>query len=175
MLIFRFIVRESLCVFLYDEPARASRGVGENRVGIGDSAIADPLLVAVDFVTDDAAILKDSVCGRAECSQIAARFRFGGAVSKQQSFIRDAAQPEFLLFGRGSDSDWIATQKSRQHGCSNAQIDASHFFADAIHVEGAAAHSAKLFRNEQELNAQLVRAAHMADDLQRAFVALIQS
>ncbi len=61
-----------------------------------------------------------------------------------------------------------------QHGRGDAQIDARHLFADHIHIEGAAAETAAVFGDEQELNAQLVRAAHMPDDLQRAFVAFIQ-
>ena len=68
----------------------------------------------------------------------------------------------------------IAAQERGQHRGGDAQIDARHLFADAVHIEGAAAHAAELFGNKQELNAQLVRAAHVADDLQRAFVARIQ-
>ncbi len=68
----------------------------------------------------------------------------------------------------------IAAQESRQHGGGNAQIDARHLFADAIHIEGTAAHAPELFGYEQELNAQLVRAAHVADDLQRTFVLIVQ-
>ena len=74
----------------------------------------------------------------------------------------------------GADGDRIAAEKRGQHGRGDAQVDARHLFADAIHIEGAAAHAAELFGNEQELNAQFVRTAHMADDLERTFVALIQ-
>src|SRR5437588_8670712 len=77
VLVFRFIVRESLCVFLYDEPARASRGVGENRVGIGDSAIADPLLVAVDLVADDLAPPPPRLCSSPDRAELAAGFGLG--------------------------------------------------------------------------------------------------
>ena len=104
-------------------------------------------------------------------AQIAARFRLGGAVGEQQSFFRDARQPDLLLLRSGADRDRIAAQERGQHGRGDAQIDARHLFADAIHIEGAAAHAAELFGNEQELNAQLVRAAHVPDDLERAFVA----
>ena len=107
-------------------------------------------------------------------AQIAARIRLGGAIGEQQTLVGDARQPVLLLLRRGADSDRIAAQKRGQHGGGHAQIDARHLLADAIHVEGAAAHSAELLRNEQELNAQLVRAAHVAHDLERTFVARIQ-
>ena len=68
----------------------------------------------------------------------------------------------------------IAAQERSQHGRGDAQIDARHLFTDHIHIEGAAAETAAVFGDEQELNAQLIRAAHMPDDLQRAFVAVIQ-
>ena len=42
------------------------------------------------------------------------------------------------------------------------KIDARHLFADAIDIEGASAHAAVLFGDEQELNAQFVRVAHVA-------------
>ena len=43
-----------------------------------------------------------------------------------------------------------------------------------VHIEGAAAHAAVLFRDEQKLNAELIRAAQCADDFDGAFVALVQ-
>ena len=74
----------------------------------------------------------------------------------------------------GADCDRIAAEKRGQHGRGDAEIDARHLFADAIHIEGPAAHATELFGNEQELNAQLVRTAHVADNFERAFVAIIE-
>ena len=59
VLIFRLVVTEALRALFHDEPARTAGRVGQNRVGIGDSAVADPLFVAIDLVTDDAAVLRD--------------------------------------------------------------------------------------------------------------------
>ena len=84
------------------------------------------------------------------------------------------AQPLFLLLGSGAEGDGIAAQECGEQGSGDAEIDARHLFADEIDVEGASAHAAVLFRNEQQLNAQFVRAAHVADDLDRTFIALIQ-
>ena len=174
MLVFRFVVGKTLRAFFHDEPTRTAGRVGQNRVGIGDSAVADPLFIAVDFVADDPAVFGDAVCRGAQRSQIAAGFRLGGAIGKQQSFFRDARQPDFLLLRGGADSDGIASQERGQHRRGDAQIDARHLFANAVHVEGPAAHAPELFRDEQELNAQLVRAAHVADDFERTFVAFIK-
>ncbi len=174
VLVFRFVVGETLHAFFHDEPARTAGRVGQNRVGIGDTTVADPLLVAVDLVADDAVVLGNAFRRGAKRPQIAARFRLRGAVGEQQSLFGDARQPDLLLLRSGADKDRIAAQERGQHGGGDAQIDARHFFADAIHIEGAAAHAAELFRNEQELNAQLVRAAHVTNDFQRAFVAIIE-
>ena len=107
-------------------------------------------------------------------SQIAAGFRLRGAVGEQHSLFRDARQPDLLLLRSGADRDRIAAQERRQHGRGDAQIDARHFFADAIHIEGSAAHAPELFGDEQELNAQLVRTAHVTNDFQRTLVLVIE-
>ena len=107
-------------------------------------------------------------------AQIAARIRLGGAVGEQDALFGDARQPELLLLRRGADGDRIAAQESGQHRRRDAQIDARHLFANAVDVERAAAEAAVLFGNEQKLDAQLVGAAHVADDLERALVALVQ-
>ena len=174
MLVFGFVVGESLGVFFDDEPSRAGWRAGQDRVRSGDAAVADPLLVAVDLVADDAAILHHAVGGGAKSAEIAARFRFGRAVGEEQSFIGDAAQPDFLLVVRRTNRDGIAAEKSSQHRGCDSEIDARHLLANAVDVEGAAAHAAELFGDEQELDAQLVRAAHIADDLDGALVALIE-
>ncbi len=83
-------------------------------------------------------------------------------------------QPELLLLRSRADGDGVAAQKRSQHRRGDAQVDARHLFAHAVHIEGAAAHAAELLGNEQELNAQLVGVAHVPDDLQRALVALVQ-
>ena len=174
MLVFRLVVGETLRSLFHDEPARTGGRASQNRVGIGDSAVADPLLVAGDFVADDAAVFDDRVRRSAKRSQIAAGFRFRGAVGEQQSLFRDARQPDFLLLRSGADRDRIAAQERGQHRRGDAEIDTRHLFANAIHIEGAAAHAAELFGNEQKLNAQLVRAAHVTDDFERAFVLVIE-
>jgi hypothetical protein len=76
------------------------------------------------------------------------------------------------LLRRGPNINRVAAQERGQHAGGNSQVDASHLFADAVHVKGASAHSTESFRNEQELNAQL-GAAHTPYDLDRTFVAFI--
>jgi len=146
-------MRESFCVFLYDEPARASRGVGENRVGIGDSSIADPLLVAIDLVTDNLAVFENGICCCLERAEIAAGFGLGGAIGKQDSFFGDAAEPVLLLLWGCADGDGIAAQESCEHRRRDPQVDVRHLFADEIDIEGTAAETSAVFRNKQKLNA----------------------
>src|SRR5208283_4214503 len=61
VLIFRFVVSETLRVLLHNEPAWAAGSICQDGVGPGHSAVADPLLVPVDLVTDHASILDDWV------------------------------------------------------------------------------------------------------------------
>ena len=169
-----FVVRKTLRALFDDEPTRTAGRVGQHRVSAGDSAVADPLFIAVDFVSDHAAILQDRVCRSTKSSQIASGFRFRCAVGEQQPFVRDAAQPEFLLLRRRAYSDRIAAKKGSQHGSCDPEIDPRHLLTNAVDIERPSAHAAELFRNEQELNAQLVGTAHVADDFDGALVALIK-
>ena len=57
MLVFRLVVGEALGALLHDKPTRPAGGIGQDGVDIGDAAVADPLLVAVDLVADDFAVL----------------------------------------------------------------------------------------------------------------------
>ena len=159
---------------LHDEPARAGGRIRQHRVRVGDAAVADPLLAAVDTVSHDAAVFLHAVRRGLQGAQIAAGVGLGGAVGEQQALFGDARQPEFLLLRRGPDGDRVAAQKRRQDGGGDAQVDPRHLLADAVHVERAAAEAAELLRNEQELDAELVRAAHVPHDLQRAFVARVE-
>ena len=157
----RLVVGETRRALLHYEPTRAARRIRQNRVGVGDAAVADPLLAAVDLVADDLAVLHHAIRRGLQRPQIAARVRLGGAVGEQHAFLGDARQPELLLLRRGADGDRVAAQEGGEHRGGNAQVDARHLLADAVHVEGAAAESAVLLGNKQKLNAQLVRAAHV--------------
>ena len=59
VLVFRFVVGEALGALLHDEPTRAGGRIRQNRVSVGHSAVADPLLAAVDLVAGDAVALHD--------------------------------------------------------------------------------------------------------------------
>src|SRR5207302_4873040 len=72
VLVFRFVVVETLCAFFNDEPTRPDRSIGQDCVCAGNTAVADPLLVAVDLVAHDLAVFQDRVRRGAKGSQIAA-------------------------------------------------------------------------------------------------------
>src|SRR5579864_5985713 len=61
VLVLWFVVRETLRTVFDDEPTWTAGRVGQYCVSAGDSAIADPLFVAVDLVADDAPVLQDRV------------------------------------------------------------------------------------------------------------------
>ena len=81
---------------------------------------------------------------------------------------------KLLLLGSSADRNRIAAQKRGEQGRGEAKIDARHLFADEVDIEGASAQAAVLLGNEQQLNAELVRVAHVVDDLFRALVALVE-
>ena len=174
VLILRLVMLEAGRALFQDEPTGTGVGGGENGVSIGDAAVADPLLQPVDLIADDATVLHDALRRAFERSEIAARFRFGGTVGKQQALVGNAAQPKLLLLGSGTDKDRITAEERGQHGGRDAEIDARHFLADAIDIEGTTAEAAVLFGDEQELNAESIGIAHVVDDLQWAFVTGIQ-
>ena len=68
----------------------------------------------------------------------------------------------------------ITSQESSQHRGGDSEVDARHLFTNAVDIECAAPHATEFFRNEQELNSQLVGAAHVAHDVDRTLVALIE-
>ena len=62
MLIFRLVMLEARRAFFHNEPARSSGGSSQNRVSIGDAAVADPLFQAVDLIADDAVPIHYPLC-----------------------------------------------------------------------------------------------------------------
>src|SRR5207248_8821642 len=121
-----------------------------------------------------ASVLQKRIRRGTKRPQIAARFRFCGAIREQQSFVRDAAQPKLFLLRSGSDRDRIAAEKCSQYGSRDPQVDARHFLTNAVDIERASAHAAEFFRNKKELNSQFVGATHIVDDFDRALVTLIE-
>ncbi len=95
MLVFRLVVGKARRAFFYDEPGRTAGRVGQNGVSISNAAVADPLLAAIDLVADNLAVLDDAVGRGLQRSQIAAGFRFGGAVGEQNSLFRDSCPATF--------------------------------------------------------------------------------
>ena len=157
-----------------DEPARAAGGVGQDRVQVGDAAVADPLLLAGDPVRRDGAVVAGHRHGDGlQRPEVAARLRLGRAVGHQQALGGDASQPASLLLGRAPDHDRVAAEERRQHRGGDAEVDGGHPLADPVDVEGRAAHAAVLLGDEQQLDAQIL-AAHPLDQLGGELVALVE-
>ena len=53
MLVFGPIVGKTLGIFFNNEPAWTASSIGQDGVGAGNSAVADPLFVAIDLVAGD--------------------------------------------------------------------------------------------------------------------------
>ena len=117
VLIFRLAVAQSGGILFNDKPAGSAGSFGENGIKVGKSAVADPLLVAGDFVSRDFAVLDYGIRYRAQGAEVAAGFRLRGAIGHKKSFLADARHPPLpLLVGaadRQSDRCQEMWQKSR--------------------------------------------------------------
>ena len=78
------------------------------------------------------------------------------------------------MFGSRAYRDGIAAEEGGKNRSGDTEIDVRHLLTNAIDIKGAASHPSKLFGNEQELNPELVRIAHVPDDFDGAFVALVE-
>ena len=124
MLVLALALFEALGVTIDHKPGGSARGVGKDRVEVGVAAVGDPLLVAVEQVADDLAVLLDPGGGGAQGGEVAARFRLGGAVGHQQAFFTDLAHPACLLFLGTAEDNGIAAEEGGKHAGSNSNIDA---------------------------------------------------
>jgi hypothetical protein len=157
-------VGEARRALLDHEPRRAAGRPGEHAVEVGEAAVADPLLVAVEPVADDRAAL-DQAGGRgAQRRQIAAGLGLGGGVGHEQALRGDAGEPALPLLLGAAEADGIAAQQGGEDAGGDPEIDARQGLADLVDVEGPTAHAAVLFGDEEELDAQIL-AAHPADEV----------
>ena len=173
MLVLGLAVREARGVTVDHEPGRPAGRQRQHRAGIGDAAVGDPLLAAVDPVADDRAVLEPGVGGRLQRAEVAAGLGLGGAVGQQEALLGDPAEPELLLLVGAADQDRVAAEEGGEHAGGDAEVDRGHPLADAVDVERAAAHPAVLLGDEQQLDAELL-AAHAAHELLRELVALVE-
>ncbi len=173
MLVLGDAVREALQAALQDEPAGPAGSIGQDGVGVGHPAVADPLLRAGDPVPDRGAALDDRDGDGLQRAEVGARLGLGGTVSEQQSLLGDPAQPLLLLDVCAADRDRVTAQERGQHPGGQAEVDAGHLLTHAVDVEGPAAHPAVLLGDEQQLDAEL-GPAHRPDDLDRSLILRVQ-
>jgi hypothetical protein len=166
-------LREALGPALDDEPARPARAVGQDGVGVGDPAVADPLLAPVEAVAHHAPVLLHGGGGGLQRAEVAARLGLGRAVGEQEAFLGEPGEPQLPLVVGGADRDRVAAERGGEHARRHPEVDGRHLLADPAHVEAAAAHAAVLLGNEQQVDAQVV-AAHLADQVDRALVIAIE-
>ena len=77
-------------------------------------------------------------------------------------------EPALLLLGRAADGDRIAAEEGGEQARRDADVDARHGLADAVDVEGTAAHPAVLLGDEHELHSKLV--SHLTNQRLRELV-----
>ena len=167
MLVLVLPVGEAGEVLLHDEPARSAGGVREDRVDVGEAAVADPLLAAGQAVAGELSVFLDRHRDRAQGGEVAAGLGLGGPVGHDGP-LGDLAEPELLLLRR-AEAERVAAEQRGQDPGRYADVEPRQSLTRAVDVVGTAPHASELFGQEHELDPQL-GAAHLTDGALGAFV-----
>ena len=165
--------RKALCALFDDEEGESAGRFGEDGVQVGDAAVGDELLVAVEPVANDPAILRDRVCPGADHGQVASGSGFGDPVGDEHALLGDLAHPQGLLLGRSPNDDRVQAEERGQHRAAQPQVDARDGFRHAVDVVRAAAHPPVFLGDEEQVNAEL-RAVHLTQDILGTFILVVQ-
>ncbi len=165
VLVLGLAVREALGPAVDEEPARPAGRVRQDRVAIGDPAVADPLLAAADPVARELAVLLDRHRGRRQRPQVAAGLRLGRAVGVELALLRQLAEPLGLLLRRRADVDRVRAEERRENARGDTEVDRGHRFRDAVDVVGAAAEPAQLLGDREQVQADLLRVVQVLHHL----------
>ena len=133
----------------HDGPARR---VGQDRVLVGDAAVADPLLAPGEPVTGHGAAVQHRGRGGLQRGEIAAGLGLGRPVGVQDALVRDLGQPRALLLGRSADEYRVAAEEGGKDAGGHADVEPGHLLADPVDIDGAAAHPAVFLGDEQQLD-----------------------
>ncbi len=140
--------------------------VGEDRVAVGDAAVADPLLAAADPVADDLAVLLDRhrrgrERARGRCRP-GARWRRRRRSARARP-ARRASRPS----ARGSPPTLIGSvpRKVARTPVAIPRSMRGHGLGHPVDVVGPPAEAAELLRDGQEVEADLPRVVEVLHDL----------
>ena len=157
--------REALRPLVHDEPGRAAGGVGQDRVEVGDAAVADPLLAAGDPVADDLAVLLDRDGRGRQRPEVAAGLRLGGAVGEEVPVLGERPIHSAFCSGVAADVDRVGAEEGGENAGRDAEVDRGHGLGHPVDVVGAAAEAAELLRDDQQVEADLLRVVEVLHDL----------
>ena len=149
---------------LHHEEAGAARRLGQDGVQVGDRAVGDELLGAVQAVGRDRFALHDRLGHGLERGHVAARLGLGDPVGHDQPLLGHAPQPPLPLLLGGAHAQRIAAQGDGQKGGGHPQIELGHLLADPVDVPGPAAHAAAVLGEEDQVQPHL-GPEHGADHL----------
>ena len=151
---------EALGAAFHDEPGRSTGSHGQHAVGVGDAAVADPLLASRDPVAGvPGAVVVHRYGDRGHRGEVAPRLGLGRPVGEDDPFLGDPPQPLRTLLVGAAHQDGVTAQERGEDGGAQADVEAGHPLAHPVGVEGAATHPAVLLGDEDQLDAQGV-AAH---------------
>ena len=139
--------------------------VGQDRVPVGDAAVADPLLAAGDPVADDLAVLLDRDGRGRERPEVAAGLRLGRAVGVEVAVLGQRPEPIGLLLGGRPDVDRVGAEEGGEDAGGDPEVDRGHGLGHPVDVVGPPAESAELLRDGQQVQADLPRVVEVLHDL----------
>ncbi|MCG3141405.1 MAG: hypothetical protein HDKAJFGB_02686 [Anaerolineae bacterium] len=158
----------------HNKPRRTAGRVRQKSVQLRDAAVGNPLFAPREFVTCHVTVFRDRHGFARKRSQIAARLRFSCAVCDEQRLVRDFAHPIFFLFRRRADRNRVGAEKRRQNAGGDAQINGRHQFRHAINIVRAAAETAVLFGNKNEMQTEMLWIVQFLENLGRELVVVVE-
>ena len=165
MLVLGLAGGEALRPLVHEEPGRAAGGIGQDRVAVGDAAVADPLLAPRDPVADDRAVLVHRHGRGGERPQVAAGLGLGRAVGVEVAVLGQLPEPLGLLLGRRPDVDGVGAEEGGEDAGGDPEVDRGHGLGHPVDVVGPPAEAAELLRDRQQVEADLPRVVQVLHDL----------
>jgi hypothetical protein len=158
---------------LHHEERRAARGSGEHGVDLRHAAVGDELFGTGEPVPTHTVTVRDRHGLGLQARHVGAGLGLGDPVGHDQPFLADPAEPVPPLLLGATDDDRVDPERDGEKRGGHTQVDPRHLLGYAEQVAAAAAESAHLLGEEQQMKTEL-RPEHFVHQLEREPVLLVE-